>query len=239
VIGQVLPSGNISVREVFKGEMRRGGSLPLDIETIGEVGESLVEWEEYIIFLTRNGEEKRLTNRHQSVFRMCCCYFRPGFPAVHERGTGFSVSSSQLSGILRTQIENGFSAPQMAFETRRFETGGCCIHGINLPDYPAIITSVAELAQYLSHYDGLVNFGMENYTQEFFYENFIISILFSGVSSSTGFRVDGVLENGDIHISVFDRGVHTDDVTGIHVLIYVCNSHIPERFNLRTASRWF
>jgi hypothetical protein len=218
----------LSVRERIKGDVRDSFNLHRDQFDI----DLFEDWYDYLVFLRRVGDDVELLNPHQSVFRMCCCDFSGGLESTHENGAGFTVEFSQLSELARQRFEERyFRVPPLEINVRREQTD-VFYPPPERPEHPVVIHTAEELAAYKEHYDNHALFA--DYTEEFFAENVLVILHFTGGSSSIRPHVKAVLENGDIHVTRREPiGGVTDDEAGWHVFIEICKNVAPENFNFR------
>lgn len=168
-----------------------------------------------------------------------------GYNVEFLRGRG-----EQTVAVSTHRAEPGDEA-QLNF-TARYERTNVFYWDIAERDYPFIITSMAELAEFLTpHATHSLWTVRENgtyieilmadrifgvYDEEFFENNFLVIIYIMENSGSNRHSVDAVYANGDVHITRLLPEIGTHDMAGWHIILELENTVIPPFFNIHITS---
>ena len=188
------------------------------------------------------------------LFAATACSERGYEPAAYIPPT---PDESDIGSAEHVHFEEKFiENPPLEMNVRYVDTGfRFTTWDYKLLEYPIVIRSTNELTEHIDRHADLLSVVFSpddgrlqshlnfiyttDYTDEFFAENLLVILKFIEGSCSTRHRVDAVLENGDIHVSILHKGF-TQAIGGWSIFIEICNSRAPENFTLHVdRNSWF
>jgi len=135
------------------------------------------------------------------------------------------VVSFFVVAVVALLIWGGYGAAQLDFNIRVDRNPR---RWASNAGFPSVITSMDELVAYAD-----VDFSaFDIYTEEFFEDRLLLIFSLVAPDTSVSYRVDAVLENGDIHVTRLSGGMGIHVIRTIRFILEVDNTIIPEEFNI-------
>ena len=227
-------------------------------------------WTFYLLFFLRTteGDAMELAFPNHSVYFLEMCEYDGSHDLTYVNASqdgdpGLTIAYRELLQLWDSHMQSIYETYTALDFYARLERGGVISLRNTLPDgvepieYPIVIDTMDELIAhrefYITHAHRwssveVPSFTMHKiesnfdiYTKEFFYDRYLVLFRLFAHSGSVGFRVDAILENGDIFVTqrdIFPGHAGTMEFLEVYVLLEVSRDIFPEQFNVIINNRW-
>ena len=256
----------IYVQGSYKGNLRYRDRIEVqlpyyDLDIFGV-------WTFHLLFFLRTteGDVMELAFPNHSVYLLDMCEYDGNHDFTYINASqdgGLTIEYQELLHLWDSHMQSIYDTYSVLDFYARLERNGVISLRNTLPDgvepieYPIVIGTMDELiahwefyvthANRWSHNEELcftmrkIESNFDIYTEEFFSDRYLVLFELFASSGSISFRVDSILENGDIFVTLRDIWPGhggTTDFLQVYVILEVSRDILPEQFNVIMENRW-